>query len=146
MPEKNIEVLLIEDSAVDARLTERLFGRLNIPHRLHLVRDGEEAIKFLEKTALVPEKYWPDLILLDLNLPRRSGYEVLEAIKKHPSLKIIPVIVMTTSDQEEDIRRCYELQANAYITKPDSLHSLLETLLAIEAFWLRSVKLPSPRF
>ncbi len=139
---KIVEILLIEDSVVDAKLTEKLFERLHIPHRLRLIRDGEEALNTLENCARKPEKYWPDLVLLDLNLPRKNGYEVLETIKNHPLLKTIPVIIMTTSDQEDDIRKCYELHANAYITKPDSLQALVETLIAIESFWLRSIKLP----
>ncbi len=142
MPAKIVEILLIEDSVVDAKLTEKLFERLHIPHHLRLIRDGEEALYLLEDCANKPKKYWPDLVLLDLNLPRKNGYEILETIKRHPLLKIIPVIIMTTSDQDEDIRKCYELHANAYITKPDTLQSLVETLIAIESFWLRSIKLP----
>lgn len=142
MPNKSIEILLIEDSSVDAKLTEKTLQRLKTPHRLKIVRDGAAALELLGAGDLQPSDYWPDLILLDLNLPKRSGYEVLATLKTHPLLKIIPVIVMTTSDRAEDIYQCYDLHANSYITKPDSFKESLEVFQAFEDFWMKSVRIP----
>jgi chemotaxis family two-component system response regulator Rcp1 len=137
-----IEVLLVEDSPGDVRLTREAFKDAKVHINLHVATDGIEAMAFLGckgEYAGVPR---PDLILLDLNLPKKDGREVLEEIKNSPALKSIPVVILTTSDSEQDILRSYRLHANCYITKPVGLDGFLKVVHSIDSFWLSVVKLP----
>jgi two-component system response regulator len=137
-----IEVLLVEDSPGDVRLTREAFKDAKVHINLHVASDGNEAMAFLfrkEEYASVPR---PDLILLDLNLPKKDGKEVLTEIKESPTLKSIPVVILTTSASEADILRSYQLHANCYITKPVDLNGFLEVIKSIDSFWLSVVKLP----
>jgi CheY-like chemotaxis protein len=137
-----IEVLLVEDSPGDVRLTREAFKDAKVHINLHVASDGNEAMAFLlgrGKYVSVPR---PDLILLDLNLPKKDGREVLTEIKESPTLKSIPVVILTTSASEADILRSYRLHANCYITKPVGLNGFLEVIKSIDNFWLSVVKLP----
>lgn len=137
-----IEVLLIEDSPGDVRLTREAFKDAKVHVNLHVASDGVEAMAFLRCEDKYADAPRPDLILLDLNLPKKDGREVLEEIKESPSLKIIPVVVLTTSASEEDILRSYQYHANCYITKPVALDGFLKVVNSIDNFWLSIVKLP----
>jgi CheY-like chemotaxis protein len=137
-----LEVLLVEDSLGDVRLTQEALKDAKVHINLLVVRDGMDAMAFLMREgeyAAVPR---PDLILLDLNLPRKDGREVLKEIKENPGLKSIPVVVLTTSASEADILRSYLLHANCYITKPVNLDGFLTVVKSIDNFWLSIVKLP----
>ncbi|GAA4097775.1 response regulator [Nonomuraea soli] len=144
MPDMHaIEVLLVEDDAGDVLLTQEAFELNKVQNRLHVVGDGEQAMSFLrqdEPYAGVPR---PDLILLDLNLPRKDGHEVLREIKADASLRTIPVVVLTTSEAEEDILRSYQLHANAYVTKPVDFSQFIRVVRQIDDFFVTVVKLPS---
>jgi chemotaxis family two-component system response regulator Rcp1 len=142
---KPIEILLVEDSPGDARLTREAFKDSKVLNNLHLVKDGVEAMDFLRKEGQHADAIRPDLILLDLNLPKKNGMEVLAEIKADPNLKRIPVIILTVSKAEEDILRSYNLHANCYITKPIELSKFFEAVKGIEDFWLAIVKLPDGR-
>jgi len=137
-----IDILLVEDSPSDAKLTAKTFGKAQVLNTLHIVEDGVEAMNFLRRQGDYPTAPRPDLILLDLNLPRKDGRQVLEEIKADPMLQNIPVVVLTTSEAEEDILRSYELRANCYITKPVTLKQFVRVVESIEDFWLTIVKLP----
>jgi chemotaxis family two-component system response regulator Rcp1 len=137
-----IEVLLVEDSPGDVRLTKEAFKDAKVHIKLHVASDGAEAMAFLGREGKHENAPRPDLILLDLNLPKKDGREVLEEIKESPSLKSIPVVVLTTSASEEDILRSYLLHANCYITKPVDLDGFLKVVKSIDNFWLSVVKLP----
>ena len=137
-----IEVLLVEDSPGDVRLTKEAFKDAKVHINLHVASDGAEAMTFLGREGKYATAPRPDLILLDLNLPKKDGREVLEEIKENRSLKSIPVVVLTTSASEEDILRSYLLHANCYITKPVDLDGFLEVVKSIDSFWLSIVKLP----
>ena len=139
-----MEILLVEDNPGDARLTRDALAHGSIPSRLHHARDGEEAIAFLRREPPFSTAPAPHLILLDLNLPRRDGREVLEEIKADPALRHIPVVVLTSSRAEEDILRSYRLHANCFITKPGDLEELGQVVQGIEQFWFTLVKLPPP--
>jgi len=139
-----IEVLLVEDSAGDVRLTREAFHDAKVMINLHVASDGAEAMAFLRhegKYAGVPR---PDLILLDLNLPKKDGREVLKEIKESPALCSIPVVILTTSASDADVMRSYQLHANCYITKPVNLDGFLAVIQSIDSFWLTVVKLPHP--
>lgn len=138
-----IEILLVEDNPGDVRLTQEAMRDAKVQNNLHVVSDGMEATSFLWRQEKHANALRPDLILLDLNLPKKGGREVLEEIKKDPSLKSIPVVVLTTSAAEEDILRSYQLHANCYITKPVDLDQFLRVVKTIDNFWLTIVKLPS---
>jgi len=138
-----IEILLAEDSPGDARLAIEALRDSVVYNNLHVVEDGVEAMEFLRNEGEHGSAPRPDLILLDLNLPRKDGREVLEEIKSDGSLKLIPVVVLTTSESEEDITRAYDLNANCYITKPVNLKQFIRVMNSIEDFWLTIVKLPS---
>ena len=138
-----IEILLVEDSPGDVRLTQEAMREAKVQNNLHVVSDGMEATSFLWRQGKHVNALRPDLILLDLNLPKKGGREVLEEVKKDPILKSIPVVVLTTSAAEEDILRSYQLHANCYITKPVDLDQFLRVVKAIDNFWLAIVKLPS---
>ncbi len=137
-----IEVLLVEDSPGDVRLTQEAFREANSAIRLHLAIDGVEAMAFLRQQGSNVHSPRPDLILLDLNLPRMDGREVLAHIKDDESLKLIPTVILTTSDSEADIVKSYQLQANCYLTKPVQLDSFETLVKSINDFWLTKVKLP----
>jgi CheY-like chemotaxis protein len=138
-----LEILLVEDSPSDVQLTLEALKDAKVLNRLHVARDGVEAIEFLRKQHPHQSAPRPDLILLDLNLPRKDGREVLAEIKNDDSLRTIPVVVLTTSKAEEDVFRSYALQANCYIVKPVDLNSFLGIIQAIESFWLKIVRLPT---
>ena len=137
-----IEVLLVEDSPGDVRLTREAFKDAKVHINLHVASDGAEAMDFLNHEGKHPNVPRPDLILLDLNLPKKDGREVLEEIKQSPALKSIPVVILTTSASDADILRSYRLHANCYITKPVGLDGFLEVVRSIDSFWLSVVKLP----
>ncbi|MBI4783082.1 MAG: response regulator [Oscillatoriophycideae cyanobacterium NC_groundwater_1537_Pr4_S-0.65um_50_18] len=137
-----IEILLVEDSPSDAELTIETFSESKILNRIHVAEDGVEALDFLLKRGKYKEAPRPDLILLDLNLPKKNGREVLTEIKTHPELQTIPVVVLTTSDAEEDILRSYQLHANCYITKPVDFEQFTKIVKLISDFWFAAVRLP----
>ncbi|MEG4999322.1 response regulator [Microcoleus sp. B4-D4] len=137
-----VEILLIEDSPSDADLAREVLSQGKILNNLHFVEDGVEAIKFLRKKAPYLDVPRPDLILLDLNLPKKSGVEVLEEIKNDPKLKLIPVVILSTSAAPEDIVKSYSLHANCYITKPVDFVEFTKVVRLIEEFWLAVVRLP----
>jgi len=139
---KTIEVLLVEDSPGDVRLTREAFRDANVSIRLHVASDGVEAMAFLRRQDEHIHAPRPDLILLDLNLPRMDGREVLAQVKEDPSLKTIPTVILTTSEAEADIMKSYELQANAYLSKPVQLYEFESLVNSIKDFWLTRVKLP----
>lgn len=142
-PGGQVEILLIEDNPGDVRLTLDALRETNVRHRVSVVRDGEEAMFFLRRRAGYAGVPRPGLILLDMNLPRKHGREVLSEIKSDPDLRRIPVVILTSSKAEEDVVRAYDLHANCYITKPVDWNGLVEALGAIDSYWLRLVKLPS---
>lgn len=137
-----IELLLVEDSPGDADLAREALEQTKVRNNLHLVRDGEEAMAFLRRTGPYRDAPRPGLILLDLNLPRKDGREVLAEIKADPELMRIPVVILTISEDEEDVLRSYNLHANCYITKPIDLAQFLKVIRSIEDFWLTIVRLP----
>jgi chemotaxis family two-component system response regulator Rcp1 len=137
-----IEVLLVEDNPGDVRLTQEAFRGYSKPIRLHLAADGIEAMAFLRREGIHANAPRPDLILLDLNLPKMDGREVLALIKKDQSLKIIPTIILTTSDDEADVMISYQLQANCYLRKPAQWDAFDGLVRSINAFWLTTAKLP----
>jgi CheY-like chemotaxis protein len=137
-----LEILVVEDSLADVRLTKRALSKSRLPNHLHVVRDGVEAMAFVQRREPYADAPRPSLILLDLNLPRKNGREVLAEIKADASLRSIPVVVLTTSLAPEDVRTCYQLHANCFLVKPVDLESYTATILAIEEFWLNRVRLP----
>jgi two-component system, chemotaxis family, response regulator Rcp1 len=139
---KPIELLLVEDSEPDVRLTVEALREAKVKNRLWVVEDGVEALDFLRRQGRHADVPRPDLILLDLNLPRKDGRQVLKEIKTDDSLKRIPVVVLTTSKSEEDVLRAYDLHANCYITKPVDFNRFMEVVKSIEDFWLTVVRLP----
>jgi chemotaxis family two-component system response regulator Rcp1 len=140
--EKSIEILLVEDNPSDVRLIQEAFKEVKLRNCLSVVGDGEEGLMFLKQEGMYRDAPRPDLILLDLNLPRMDGRELLERIKKCPQLHRIPVVVLTSSKAEEDIVRSYDLHANCYITKPVDLNQFIRIVQSIEQFWLTIVRLP----
>jgi len=138
-----IEVLLVEDSPGDVRLTQEVFREANKSIRLHIASDGVEAMTFLRQAGVHVNAPRPDFILLDLNIPKLDGREVLAMIKRDESLKLIPTIILTTSDAEADITKSYQLQANCYLTKPVQLAEFEKVVQSINDFWLKQVKLPT---
>ena len=137
-----IDILLVEDNEGDARLAKEAMRDSKIRNTLHHVFDGEEALDFLRRKGPYAQSPRPDLILLDLNLPRKDGREVLAEIKSDADLKCIPVVVLTVSSAEEDVLKSYNLHANCYITKPIDLHQFMKVVHSIEDFWLTIVRLP----
>ena len=138
-----IDILLVEDNPGDVRLTQEALKEAKVGNQLHVVEDGVEAMAFLRHEGKYADSPHPDLILLDLNLPKKDGREVLAEIKQDPKLMRIPVVVLTTSRAEEDILRSYNLHANCYVTKPVDLDQFITIVKSIEDFWLTIVKLPS---
>ena len=142
----SLEVLLVEDSPGDVRLTREALHAANAQINLHVASDGVEALAFLMQAGTRFGAPRPNLVLLDLNLPKLDGFEVLAAIKRTERLKAIPTIVLTTSTAEEDSVNCYKLQANCFFIKPDGLEEFLEMVRRINDFWLKTAKLPQERF
>ena len=140
-----IEILLVEDSPADVDLTREALQEAKVLNNLHVVEDGEQALAFLRREGEHADAPRPDLILLDLNLPRKDGREVLEEIKCDTELCDIPVVILTTSQAERDIVQSYKLHANCYVTKPVDLEQFLNVVQSIEHFWLTVVRLPSSR-
>ena len=138
-----IQILLVEDSPGDVRLTQEVLRDARIANQLHVVGDGEAAMAFLRREGEYADCPRPDLVLLDLNLPRKDGREVLAELHSDPELKVVPVIVLTTSEAEQDILHSYQLAANAYITKPIDLSEFIAVVRSIENFWLSIVRLPN---
>ena len=137
-----VEILLVEDNPGDVRLTLEAFKENKLHNHLHVVGDGEEAMAFLRRESQYADAPRPDLILLDLNLPKKDGREVLAELKGDPDLKRIPVVILTVSAAEEDVLRTYDLHANCYVTKPVDLDEFIKVVKTIEDFWLTIVKLP----
>lgn len=138
-----IDILLVEDNPGDVRLTREALKEAKVRNQLHVVEDGVAAMQFLRGEGGFTNVPRPDLILLDLNLPKKDGREVLEEIKQDPDLMRVPVVVLTTSQAEEDILRSYNLHANCYVTKPVDLDQFITIVKSIEDFWLTIVKLPT---
>ncbi|WP_221774684.1 response regulator [Pelagicoccus albus] len=137
-----IEILMVEDSESDIQLTKIAFKKAKLMNRLSIVRDGKSALQYLKNEPPYESAARPDLILLDLKLPRLSGHGVLKEIKQDSSLRLIPVVVLTSSDLDSDVLKSYELSANCYITKPVDINKLLEVVKSIEQFWIKIVRLP----
>jgi len=140
---RSVEILLVEDNPGDVRLTREALKEGKIRNNLHVAMDGVEALAFLRQEGAHAGAPRPDIILLDLNLPRKNGREVLEEIKEDPVLRQIPVVVLTTSEAEQDVARAYTLHANCYISKPVDLDQFINVIRSIEDFWLTVVKLPN---
>jgi two-component system, chemotaxis family, response regulator Rcp1 len=138
-----VDILLVEDNPGDVRLTKELLKDSKIHNNLTVIDNGEDALLFLRREAKYRNANTPDLILLDLNLPRKNGSEVLASIKNDPRLRRIPVVVLTSSKAEEDVVRTYDLHANCYISKPVGLEQFASVVKAIDDFWLAIVKLPT---
>ena len=137
-----IEILLVEDNPADVRLTVEILKETKVRNTLAVAADGVEAMDLLRRTGRYTHATRPDLILLDLNLPKKDGREVLAEIKTDPDLKRIPVVILTSSKAEEDIFKSYNLYANCYVTKPVDLEQFVKVVKSIEDFWLTTVKLP----
>lgn len=138
-----VQILLVEDDPADARLTVEALKEGRVPNELHVVEDGDEALAFLRRQGKYAKAPRPDVILLDLNLPKRSGAEVLREVKADPSLSSIPVVVLTTSRAAKDIEETYGLHANCFISKPSDVWQFFEVIKSVEGFWLTTVRLPS---
>jgi two-component system, chemotaxis family, response regulator Rcp1 len=139
---RSIDILLVEDNPGDVRLTKEALKDAKVLNDIYVAQDGVEAMQFLRKKGTFSEAPAPDLILLDLNLPRKDGRDVLAEIKQDSNLKHIPVVVLTTSKADEDIIKTYNLHANAYITKPVDLNRFIEIMHTLQEFWFSIVKLP----
>ena len=137
-----VEILLVEDNPGDVRLTKEALKEGKVYNNLHWAKDGVEALEFLKQQGKHAKAPRPDIILLDLNLPKKDGREVLALIKKDADLKHIPVVVLTTSEAEEDVLKSYELHANCYVTKPVDLEKFIHVVQSIDRFWLTVVTLP----
>ena len=140
---RQIEVLLVEDDPGDVLMTKEAFDDYKVKNQLHIVSDGVEAMAFLRREGEHASAPRPDLVLLDLNLPRMDGREVLQAVKSDPELASIPVVVLTTSEAEEDVLRSYSLHANAYVTKPVDFERFIAVVRQIDDFFVTVVRLPS---
>lgn len=145
MHPEEIHILLVEDNEGDIVLTKEAFEEAKIKNSISVVRDGWEAIQFLEKNEGYEEEDEPDLVLLDINLPKVNGHKVLKHIKNHPDLKHIPVIMLTTSSDETDVIKAYENHSNCYITKPVDISNFLDVISSIESFWISIVQLPAKK-
>lgn len=141
---EEIFILIAEDDADDRFLLQAAFEENGFSDKLHFVENGVEVIEFLSDLKQVdPEKKLPRFILLDLNMPKKDGREVLKELKQHPELKKIPVVIFSTTNNEQEMRRCYELGANSYITKPNSFESLLKTVAALRSYWMHTSSVPA---
>lgn len=137
------EILLVEDNEPDILLTQEALEEATVKNRLHVARDGEEAMHFLRREGAYAEAPRPDVVLLDINMPRKNGLEVLQEIKSDPALASIPVVMLTTSQAEEDIAHSYAQHANGYIIKPVEFENFLSAIKAFENFWLNFARLPT---
>ncbi len=144
LPLQTVEVLLVEDDPGDELMTREAFEDNKIGNTLHVARDGEEALDFLYRRGAHADAPSVDLVLLDLNLPKYDGRQVLEQIKSDPDLTHVPVVILTTSSSEEDILRSYKLHANAYVTKPVDVNQFISAVRQIDDFFLTVVRLPRP--
>lgn len=142
-PERVVEILLVEDDPGDVLMTREAFADYKLRNTLHVVDDGEKALQFLRQEGEYADAPRPDLVLLDLNLPRMDGREVLEAVKSDDGLASIPIVVLTTSEAEEDVVRSYSLHANAYVTKPVDFERFIEVVRQIDDFFVSVVRLPT---
>ncbi len=142
---KSIDILLVEDNPGDVELVREALSEGKMRNEMHVAADGVQALKFLRRQGEYADAPCPDLVLLDLNLPKKSGREVLQEIKSDPNLKFIPVVILTSSKAEEDILKSYRLYANCYITKPVDFEQFMKVVKSIEDFWLTVVKLPCRR-
>jgi chemotaxis family two-component system response regulator Rcp1 len=140
-----VEILLVEDNPGDHRLTKEALHEGKVYNNLHWAKDGVEAIDFLKRRGAHANAPRPDIILLDLNLPKKDGREVLSEIKQDEDLRAIPVVILTTSKAEEDVLRSYDLHANCYVTKPVDLEKFILVVQSIDRFWLNVVTLPPPK-
>ncbi|HSI96391.1 MAG: response regulator [Methylophilaceae bacterium] len=140
---RSVEFLLAEDNPGDVRLTKEALRESKISNNLNVVPDGVEAMAFLRREGKYADAPRPDVILLDLNLPKKDGREVLAEVKADPSLRLIPVVIITSSEAEQDVLKTYELYANCYVTKPVDLEQFIKVIQSIETFWLTIVTLPS---
>lgn len=140
--DRPIEILLVEDNPGDVRLTQEVFKEGKVRNQMNVVWNGEEALSYLRQEGRFMNASRPDLILLDLNLPRKGGREVLAEIKTDPKLRCIPVVILTTSEAEQDIVESYNQHANCYIVKPVNLDQFIGVVRTVEGFWLQTVKLP----
>jgi two-component system, chemotaxis family, response regulator Rcp1 len=140
--ERFVDILLVEDNPADVHILREIFDESKISNALHVVNDGDQAMDFLYRRGQFAASPRPDLVLLDIGLPRKSGLEVLAEVKGDPDLKRIPVVMLTTSKAEEDVLISYDLHANGYIPKPMHLEQLLEVVKSLEEFWFGIVKLP----
>jgi CheY-like chemotaxis protein len=138
-----VDVLLVEDDEGDVLMTREAFEHFKIRNTLHVVTDGEQALEFVRRSGEYTDAPTPGLIMLDLNLPRRGGLEVLDELKSDPELRVIPVVILTTSQAEEDILRSYSLHANAYVTKPVDFDRFMDVIRQIDNFFITVVKLPA---
>lgn len=139
---RSIQILLVEDNPGDARLTLEAMREAKVQNKIHIVEDGVQAMQFLRREGTYADAPRPDLILLDLNLPKKDGREVLAEVKADPALRRIPVVVLTTSSADEDVLRAYDLHANCYVTKPVDLTQFMKIVSRIEEFWVKVVILP----
>jgi two-component system, chemotaxis family, response regulator Rcp1 len=137
-----MDILHVEDNPGDVEMTRKILHQGRLKFELHVVRDGEKAIAFLNKTGAYRDALVPDLIFLDLNIPKKNGHEVLAAIKEDPKLKSIPVIIFTSSDLESDVTSCYHNRANCYVKKPCSMTEAPQIIRSLQKFWCKTVKLP----
>ena len=138
-----VEILIVEDNPADVRLIKETFKDFKISNNLSVAKDGVEAMAFIKKEGVFSGAPRPDVILMDLNLPKKSGFEVLAELRQIPVLKRIPVVILSTSDSEQDILKSYDLHANCFVTKPVGLDEFIKIVMSIEDFWLSIVKLPS---
>ena len=139
---KTQNILLVEDNPADVLLTIEAFKEGAIPHELNAVNDGVEAVSYLKRAGKYADAVRPDIIILDINLPKKNGFEVLEEIKQDPDLKHIPVIMLSTSGSQHDIRKAYELHANCYLIKPVELEDFLRLIRSLENFWFNVAAIP----
>lgn len=142
MEKRPAEIMLVEDNAADVRLTEEVFKEGGLSFHLQVARDGEQALAMLRREGDYADLLMPDFVLLDLNLPRKDGRQVLAEMKQDPVLKRIPVILLSTSNAPRDVLQCYELQANAYVCKPVDLDEFIDLVEAIRLFWMRFAEIP----
>ena len=140
--QRTVEILLVDDNIGDVVLTKEALKGAEFPNRVSVVRDGCEALEFLRRTGKFASASRPDLILLDINMPRKNGCEVLEEVRSDEDLRLIPIVILTSSEAEDDIRRSYELGANCFVTKPADLDEMVRVVQAINHFWITIAKLP----
>ncbi len=143
MTPRPIEILLVEDNPADVRLTQEVMKETKVLNRMHVVSDGAEALDFLHRRGAHAGAVRPDVVLLDLNLPRKDGRQVLAEVKADEDLRTIPIVILTVSTAEEDVLRSYQLCANCYITKPIDLEQFSKVVKSVEEFWLTIVRLPA---